>query len=59
MCRNYFINHVIEETLEGRTQVTGRRGRISKQLLDVLKEKRGYWKFKEIALLENSFCKRI
>jgi hypothetical protein len=39
--------------------VKGREGRIRKQLLDVLKEKRGYWKLKEIALLENSLCKRI
>jgi len=30
--------------------VTGRRGRRHKQLLDDLKEKKGYWKFKEEAL---------
>jgi len=30
--------------------VTGRRGRRRKQLLDDLKEKRGYWKWKEEAL---------
>ena len=31
-------------------EVTGRRGRRRKQLLDDLKEKRGYWKLKEEAL---------
>jgi hypothetical protein len=30
--------------------VTGRRGRRRKQLLDDLKEKRGYWKWKKEAL---------
>jgi hypothetical protein len=30
--------------------MTGRRGRRRKQLLDDLKEKRRYWKFKEEAL---------
>jgi hypothetical protein len=30
--------------------MTGRRGRRRKQLLDYLKEKRGYWKMKEEAL---------
>jgi hypothetical protein len=30
--------------------VKGRRGRSHKQLLDDLKEKRGYWKLKEEAL---------
>jgi hypothetical protein len=30
--------------------VTGKRGRRDKQLLDDLKEKRGYWKLKEESL---------
>jgi hypothetical protein len=34
----------------GRIEVTGRRGRRCKQLLDDLKERRGYWKLKEEAL---------
>jgi hypothetical protein len=38
---------VIEGKLEGRIEMTGRRGRRRKQLLDDLKEKRRYWKFKE------------
>jgi hypothetical protein len=35
---------VIEEKIEGRIDMTGRRGRRRKQLLDDLKEKRRYWK---------------
>jgi hypothetical protein len=41
---------VIEGKLEGRIQMTGRRGRMRKQLLDDLKENRRYWKFEEEAL---------
>jgi len=33
--------------MEGRLKVTGKRGKRRKQLLDDLKEKRGYWKLKE------------
>jgi hypothetical protein len=36
--------------LEGRIEMTGRRGRRRKHLLDDLKEKRRYWKLKEEAL---------
>jgi hypothetical protein len=45
-----FLKRVIEGKLEGKMDVTRRRGRKCKQLLDVLKEKRGYWKLKEEAL---------
>jgi hypothetical protein len=38
--RNCLLKHVIEGQLEGRIEVTGRRGRRRKQLLDDLKEKR-------------------
>jgi hypothetical protein len=41
---------VIEEKLEGRIEMMGRRGRRSKQLLADLKEKRRYWKLKGKAL---------
>jgi hypothetical protein len=41
---------MIEGNLEGRIEMTGRRGRRLKQLLDDLKEKRRYWKLKEEAL---------
>ena len=39
----------LEGKIEGRIEVTKTRGRRSKQLLD-LKQKTGYWKFKEEAL---------
>jgi hypothetical protein len=41
---------VIEGKLDGRIEMTGRRGGRRKQLLDDLKEKRRYWKLKEEAL---------
>jgi hypothetical protein len=50
LCRNCLLKHVIEGKLEGRIEMTGRRGKRRKQLLDDLKEKRGYWKLKEEAL---------
>jgi hypothetical protein len=40
--RNCLLKHVIEGQLEGRIEMTGRRGRRRKQLLDDLKEKRRY-----------------
>jgi hypothetical protein len=48
--RNCLLKHVIEGKLEGRIEITGRRERRCKQLLDDLKEKRRYWKLKEEAL---------
>jgi hypothetical protein len=48
--RNGLLKHVIERKIEGRIEVMGRRGRRRKLLLDDLKERRGYWKFKEKAL---------
>jgi predicted AlkP superfamily pyrophosphatase or phosphodiesterase len=44
--RNCLLKHCIE----GNIEVTGRRGRRRKQLLDDFKEKRRYWKLKEEAL---------
>jgi hypothetical protein len=38
--RNCLLKHVIEGKLEGRIEMTGRRGRKRKQLLDDHKEKR-------------------
>jgi hypothetical protein len=43
-------NRKLEGKLEGRIEMTGRRGRRRKQLLDDLKDKRRYWKLKEEAL---------
>jgi hypothetical protein len=48
--RNCLLKHVIEGKLEGRIEMTGRRRRKRKQLLDDLKEKRSYCKLKEEAL---------
>jgi hypothetical protein len=50
LCRNCLLKHVIEGKIEGRIEMTGRRGRRRKQLLDDINEKRKYWKLKEEAL---------
>jgi hypothetical protein len=48
--RNCLLKHVIEGKLEGRIEMTGRRGRRCKKLLDDLKEEKRYWKLKEETL---------
>jgi hypothetical protein len=48
--RNCLLKHATDGELERRIDVTRRRGRRRKQLLDDLKEKRRYWKLKEDAL---------
>jgi hypothetical protein len=48
--RNCFIKPFVEGKTEERIEVTEGRGIRSKQLLDVRKEKRGYWRLKEEAL---------
>jgi hypothetical protein len=45
--RNYLLEHVIEGKVEGRIDVTGRRGRRRKQILNDLKETTVYWKLEE------------
>jgi hypothetical protein len=42
--------HITEGQIEEGIEMTGRRGRRRKRLLDKLKEMRGYWKLKEEAL---------
>jgi len=44
---NCILKHIIERKVVGRLEVTGRRGRRRKQLLNDFKEKRGFWKLKE------------
>jgi hypothetical protein len=44
------VKHTIKGKLDGRREMTGRRGRRRKQLLNDLKEDRRYWKLKEEAL---------
>jgi hypothetical protein len=48
--RNCLLKHIIEGSIEGKTEGTGRRGRICKQTLDDLTETRRCWKLKEEAL---------
>jgi len=48
--RNFLLKCVIEGSKEGKIEVTRRRGRRCKQLLDDLKEKTGYWTMKEATL---------
>jgi hypothetical protein len=49
--RNFLLKHAIEGKVEGRTEITGTRERRYKQLPDYLKERRGYWKLQEEALI--------
>jgi hypothetical protein len=48
--RNCLLQRVIEGKIIGGIEVTGRRGRKHRKLLDDLKERRGYSHFKEEAL---------
>jgi hypothetical protein len=48
--RNYFLNHIIEWKTGRGIEATGKKGRRRKQLLDDLKETRGYCKWKEEAV---------
>jgi len=48
--RNCLLQWVIEGKIKGGIEVTGRRGRRRRKLLDALKEKRGYSHLKENAL---------
>jgi hypothetical protein len=49
LCRNCLLKHIIEGKIGG-IEVTGRHGRRYKQVLDDLKEMRGYCRLKEEAL---------
>ena len=48
--RNSLLKHVIEGKIKGQMEVTRRRGRRRKKLLDDLKDRRGYSHLKEVAL---------
>jgi hypothetical protein len=48
--RNCLLRQVIEGKIKGRIEMTGRRGRRCRTLLDDLKERRGYSHLKEEAL---------
>jgi hypothetical protein len=61
--RNCLLKQIIEGKIDGRMEVTGRRGKSCKELLDDLKEKRGYWKLKQEAadrsVLRTSFRETV
>jgi hypothetical protein len=46
LCRNCLLKQVVDGRIDERIEVTERRGRRRKQLLDYLKERGGYWKLK-------------
>jgi hypothetical protein len=52
--RNLHLKHIIEERIEGMMEGAGRRRRRSKQLLDDLKEKKGYWKLMGVSTRSQS-----
>jgi hypothetical protein len=48
--KNCLLQQVIEGKIKGGIEVTGRRGKRRRKLLDDLKERRGYYLLKEEAL---------
>ena len=50
LSRNCLLQRVIEGKIKGVIEVTGRRGRRRRKVLDDLKERRGYCHLKEEAL---------
>jgi len=50
LCRNCLLQRVIEGKIKRGIEVTERRGRRRRKLLDELKERRGYSHLKEKAL---------
>jgi hypothetical protein len=50
-CVRTVLKDVIVGKIERGVEVMGRKGWRCKQLLDVLKERRGYWNLKEKALI--------
>jgi hypothetical protein len=48
--RNCLLQQIIEGKIKGGVEVTGRRGRRHKKLLDDLRERRGYLQLNEEAL---------
>jgi len=57
--RNCLLQWVIEGKIRGRIEVTGRRGRRHRKLLDDLKERRGYSHLKEEALVHTMWRARF
>jgi hypothetical protein len=59
LCRNCLLQQVIEGKRKGGLEVTGRRGRRRRNLLDDLKERRGYCHLKEEALDRTTWRNRF
>ena len=57
--RNCLLQRVIEGKIKGGVEVTGRRGRKRRKLLDDLKERRGYSNLKEEALYRTMWRARF
>jgi hypothetical protein len=57
--RNCLLQRVTEEKIKGGIEVTGRRGRRRRKLLDDFKERREYSHFKEEALDRNMWRARF
>ena len=60
--RDCLLKQIIEGKIKGQIEVTGRRGRRRKRLLDDLKDRRGYSQLKaldRILWVEESFWKRF
>jgi hypothetical protein len=56
LCRNCLLQWVFERKIKGGIEVTGRRGRRCRKLLDDLKERRRYSHLKEEAL-DRTMCR--
>jgi hypothetical protein len=56
LLRNCFLQRVIKGKVKGGIEVTARRGRTRRKLLDDLKERRGYSHLKEEAL-DRTICR--
>jgi hypothetical protein len=54
LLRNCLLKHINEGKIEGRIGLTGRRRRRRKKLLEDLKDRTGYWEFKEEEELERT-----
>ena len=59
LSRNCLLQQVIEGKIKGQIEVTRRRGRRRKKLLDDLKDRRGYCQLKEEALARTMWRNRF
>ena len=57
--RNWLLKQVIEGKIKGEMEVTKRRGRRRRKLLDDLKDRRGYSHLKEVVLDRTMWRNRL